>query len=62
MPKTCRAYYDLLQWKTEDINPSQAIIRYQLSYYSEYAGNLEECSKYREEAEQILSPITIPVA
>jgi len=59
LPKTCRAYYDLLQWKTEDINPSQAIIRYQLSYYSEYAGNLEECSKYREEAEQILLKCSI---
>ena len=54
LSKTCRVYYDLLQWKNEDVTPSQATIRYQLSYYSKYAGNMEECLKYRSESEHLI--------
>lgn len=55
MPKTWGLYRDLLFDKNDEITVGQAIIRYLLSYYSEYSLNMDECIQERKEFEEIIA-------
>lgn len=55
LPKTWGLYRDLLFDKNDEITVGQAIIRYLLSYYSEYSLNMDECIQERKEFEEIIA-------
>ena len=55
LPRTWSLYRDLLFDKNDEITVSQAIIRYLLSYYSEYSFNMDECTQERKEFEEIIA-------
>ncbi|MBQ3499404.1 MAG: sel1 repeat family protein, partial [Clostridia bacterium] len=58
LSRTCQTYRELLDSKRDENSPSQATVRYLLSRCAEYAGNLNESSRYRVEAEEIILKIS----